>query len=214
MIRPRASRSSSHRDERWEGCRVLCGMIGQGFSWTRTALNLEAWTPSPPSSGPCFRGAVPVAFLWLSLWVWAWSLLGLYLSPLVRFFFWWGPTPVEERAPTKKPAVIRRFFFWQARVRQFRWPSKGLASETDSDRARQCEGVGIKEGVPASQSALLHRPELFLRWGSHSMSSCDGVRPIVVRAGAVHLEGIMYTPHEGPASEATSRRAADRFRTS
>ena len=33
--------------------------------------------------GPCFRGAVPVACLWLSLWVWAWSLLGRCLSPLV-----------------------------------------------------------------------------------------------------------------------------------
>ena len=31
----------------------------------------------------------------------------------------------------------------------------------------------------ASQSALLHGSELSLRWGSHSMSSCDGVSPIV-----------------------------------
>ena len=101
------------------------------------------------------------------------------------------------------------------------------------------EGVGIKEGVPACQSALLLGPEHSLRWGSHSMSSCDGVSPIVVRASAVHPEGVTYTPHEGSsqplgtghqpenwqrvsmfccfgslASEATSRRAADRFRTS
>ena len=45
MIRPRASRSSSHRDERWEGCRVLRGMLRQEFSWTRAALNPEAWSP-------------------------------------------------------------------------------------------------------------------------------------------------------------------------
>ena len=29
------------------------------------------------------------------------------------------------------------------------------------------------------------------------MSSCDGVRPIVVRAGSVHPEGVTYTPHIG-----------------
>ena len=29
------------------------------------------------------------------------------------------------------------------------------------------------------------------------MSSCDGVRPIVIRAGSVHPEGVTYTPHEG-----------------
>ena len=40
-IRPRASRSSSHRDERWEGCRVWRGLLGKEFSWTRTALNLR-----------------------------------------------------------------------------------------------------------------------------------------------------------------------------
>ena len=46
--------------------------------------------------------------------------------------------------------------------------------------------------MPASQSALLLGPELSLRWGSHAMSSCDGVRPIVVRAGAVHPEGDLH----------------------
>ena len=71
------------------------------------------------------------------------------------------------------------------------------------------------------------------------MSNCDGVSPIVVRAGSVHPEGVTFFPHEGPsqppehraptrelatffdvlllwlpASEATSRRAVDRFRTS
>ena len=83
MTRPRASRSSFHRDERWEGCRVLRGMLGQGFSWTRTALNLEAWIWAL-----FFRGAVPVAFLWLSLWVWAWSLLGFVARGL------WSALPV------------------------------------------------------------------------------------------------------------------------
>ena len=29
----------------------------------------------PNSFWSCFRGAVPVACLWLSLWFWAWSLL-------------------------------------------------------------------------------------------------------------------------------------------
>ena len=29
------------------------------------------------------------------------------------------------------------------------------------------------------------------------MSSCDGVRPIVIRAGSVHPEGVTCTPHEG-----------------
>ena len=48
MTRPRASCSSSHRDDRWEGCRVRGGILGQKFSWTRTALNLEAWTPRSP----------------------------------------------------------------------------------------------------------------------------------------------------------------------
>ena len=63
--------------------------------------------------------------------------------------------------------------------------------------SRQCEGVGITEAVQASQSALLHGPEHFLRWGCHSMSSCDGVRPIVVRASSVHPEGVTKTPHKG-----------------
>ena len=29
------------------------------------------------------------------------------------------------------------------------------------------------------------------------MSSCDGVRPTVVRAGSVHPEGVTYTPRHG-----------------
>ena len=29
------------------------------------------------------------------------------------------------------------------------------------------------------------------------MSSCDGVSPIVVRACAVHPEGVTYTPRKG-----------------
>ena len=87
--------------------------------------------------------------------------------------------------------------FWQAQVRQFRWPSKGLATETDSVRPKR---VGIKEGVPASQSALLLSPEHSLRWGCHSMSSCDGVRPIVVRAGSVHPEGVTLLHTKAPAN--------------
>ena len=70
-------------------------------------------------------------------------------------------------------------------------------------------GVGIKEGVRASQSALLHSPELFLRWGCHSMSSCDGVSPIEFRAVAVYPEGVTYTPCKGscqpPGHRAPSR---------
>ena len=56
----------------------------------------------------------------------------------------------------------------------FRFPFRGRRPE---DRS---EGVGIKEGVPASQSALLLGPVHLLRWGCHSMSSCDGVSPIIV----------------------------------
>ena len=108
-----------------------------------------------------------------------------------------GSNSRRRKGTDPKTGSGPKIIFSQARVRQFRWPSKGLATETDSDRARQCEGVGIKEGVPACQSALLHGPKLFLRWVSHSMSSCDGVRPIVVRAGADLPEGVTYTPREG-----------------
>ena len=49
-----------------------------------------------------FRGAVPVACLWLSLWVWAWSLLGRCLSllvlPLVPFRF--GGVQLKEEKGT------------------------------------------------------------------------------------------------------------------
>ena len=41
------------------------------------------------------------------------------------------------------------------------------------------KGVGITDGVQAGQSAHLLGPEHYLTWGCHSMSSCDGVRPIV-----------------------------------
>ena len=83
---------------------------------------------------------------------------------------------------------------WPVVFLLFRFPFRGRRPEDRSvDRS---EGVSIKEGVPASQSALLLGPENSLRFGSHSMSSCDGVRPIVVRAGAVHPEGVTHTPHE------------------
>ena len=59
------------------------------------------------------------------------------------------------------------------------------------------KGFGFKEGVLASQSALLHGPELFLRWSCHSMSSCDGVSPIFNRPGAVLPEGVTKTPRQG-----------------
>ena len=54
--------------------------------------------------------------------------------------------------------------------------------------------------MPASQSALLHGSELSLRWSSHSMSSCDGVSPILLGAGEVLPEGVTYTPREAPAN--------------
>ena len=61
----------------------------------------KCFTVGPHSlSGPCFRGAVPVACLWLSLWVWACSLLGRCLSPLV-LPFWWGPTQKEKGTDPK-----------------------------------------------------------------------------------------------------------------
>ena len=56
-------------------------------------------------------------------------------------------------------------------------------------------GVGIKEGVRAGQSALLHGTELSLRWGCHSMSSCDGVSPIV-------LEPVQIIPKGSPVPHA------------
>ena len=47
MARPRASRSSSHRDERCEGCRVLHGLLGKEFSWdengTESAAVILSW---------------------------------------------------------------------------------------------------------------------------------------------------------------------------
>ena len=70
-------------------------------------------------------------------------------------------------------------------------------SGTDSGGEDRSEGIGIKEGVPASQSALLLSPEHFLRWSGHSMSSCDGVRPIAIRACSVHPEGVTFSPYEG-----------------
>ena len=48
--------------------------------------------------------------------------------------------------------------------------------------------------MPASQSALLLGPEHFLRWGCRSMSSCDGVRPIVVEPVQIIPKG-SPTPH-------------------
>ena len=58
------------------------------------------------------------------------------------------------------------------------------------------QGVGIKEGVQASQSALLHGPVHFFEMRQHSMSSCDSVSPTTFGAGAEHSEGVTYTPHK------------------
>ena len=77
---------------------------------------------------------------------------------------------------------------WPVGFWLFRFPCRGRRPE---DRS---EEVGIKEGVRASQSALLHGPEHFMRWSCHSMSSCDGVSPIFIRAGSDLPEGVTYTP--------------------
>ena len=52
-------------------------------------------------------------------------------------------------------------------------------------------GTDSGGGVLASQSALLLGPQLSSRWGSHSMSSCDGVRPIV-------FEPVQFFPKGSP----------------
>ena len=70
--------------------------------------------------------------------------------------------------------AVACFSRWLVGFWLFRFPFRGRRPE---DRS---EVVGIKEGVPASQSVLLLGPEHLLRWGCHSMSSCDGVRPIFV----------------------------------
>ena len=107
------------------------------------------------------------------------------------------------------------------------------SASTAPQGSRQCEGVGITEGVQASQSALLHGPyprtrargwhqegtqasqsallhgpEIFLRWGCRSMSSCDGVRPIFNLASA-HLPDRVTSSPRGkllptPSTQGTS----------
>ena len=62
----------------------------------------------------------------------------------------------------------------------------------------------------ASQSALLLGPEHFLRWAAF-MSSCDGVSPIVFRAGAVLAEGVTYSPREGSCQPQKLRAPADNW---
>ena len=54
--------------------------------------------------------------------------------------------------------------------------------------------------MPASQSALLLGPEHFLRWGCRSMSSCDGVRPIVVEPVQIIPEGSPVHHTKAPAN--------------
>ena len=93
------------------------------------------------------------------------------------FFFSWGPTPEEERAPTPKPAVIRISLF-------------------------------VKEGVLASQSALLLGPEDSSRWSSQSMSSCDGVRPIVVEPVQFIPKGSPFPLAKAPANPITQGSSA------
>ena len=92
---------------------------------------------------------------------------------------------------------------WPVGFWLFLFPFRGRRPEHRS------VGVGILEVTQASQSAFLHGPEHFLRWGCHSMSSCDGVSPIVVRAGAVHPEGVTYTPRKG-SSQPPEHRAPSR----
>ena len=63
----------------------------------------HGWTPF--LSGPCFRGAAPVACLWLLLWVWAWSFFGsVSVAPspsLGAVPFRWGPTQEEKGTDPK-----------------------------------------------------------------------------------------------------------------
>ena len=40
-----------HSGLAWEGCRVLRRILGQEFSWTRTAQYPEAWSLPYPDSG-------------------------------------------------------------------------------------------------------------------------------------------------------------------
>ena len=51
----------------------------------------------------------------------------------------------------------------------------------------------------ASQSVLLLGPEHVLRWGCHSMSSCDGVRPIVVEQVQFFPKGSPFHHMKAPA---------------
>ena len=54
--------------------------------------------------------------------------------------------------------------------------------------------------MQASQSALLLGPEHSLRCGSHSISSCDGVRPIVVELVQIIPKGSPKHHMKGPAN--------------
>ena len=92
-----------------------------------------------------------------------------------------------------------RWCFWRLLVfLAGLWVSGCFVSLSEGGRPEdRSEGVGIKEGVPASQSVLLLGPVHLLRWGCHSTSSCDGVSPMIVRADAVLPEGVTFAPHEG-----------------
>ena len=104
--------------------------------------------------------------------------------------------------PVAVARLAGRWCFWRLLVFVAGlWVSGCLVSFFRGRRPEdRSEGVGIKEGVP-----LLLGPERLLRWSCHSMSSCDGVRPITVRASADLPEGVTYTPHEG-SSQATDTR--------
>ena len=72
----------------------------------------HGWTPS--LSGPCFRAAVPVACLWLSLWsgpgrFWV-GVCRPRSCPLYRSVSV-GSNSKKKRAPTPEPAVIQRSLF-------------------------------------------------------------------------------------------------------
>ena len=66
--------------------------------------------------------------------------------------------------------------------------------------------------MQASQSALLHGPELFLRWGCHSMSSCDGVGPIVIEPVQIIPKGSPIRHAKTPANPLNTRHHPENWR--
>ena len=79
-------------------------------------------------------------------------------------------------------------------VWQFRWPSEGLATETDPDKAR---GLALKKECRLVSRTSCKVPK-FVCDAAAFRSSCDSVSPTTFRAGAEHPEGVTYTPREAP----------------